>query len=138
MKEKDSKIRDSVFFKLLFGNTVVKVTNEEVKYFREHQDEIDEFSAPLNIHKFFLLIGIAAGIFFVGLSKFMKVLLLTKYVSVLLSEFIIDITLEIGAAFIGAAVTAYLLGILLNQQQRNAKKWRSELRKRIKRSEKVH
>jgi hypothetical protein len=39
---------------------------------------------------------------------------------------------EIGVALIGASVTAYLLGILLNRQQSSAKKWRSELRKRIK------
>ena len=39
--------------------------------------------------------------------------------------------LEIGVALIGAAVTAYILGILLNQQQDNAAAWRSEIRRRI-------
>ena len=34
-------------------------------------------------------------------------------------------------ALIGAAVTAYILGILLNQQQDNAATWRSEIRRRI-------
>jgi hypothetical protein len=34
-------------------------------------------------------------------------------------------------ALIGAAVTAYLLGILLNRQQENAAAWRSEIRRRI-------
>ena len=46
-------------------------------------------------------------------------------------EFAIDIVFEIGVALIGAAATAYLLGILLNQQQENASKWRVELRRRI-------
>jgi hypothetical protein len=32
---------------------------------------------------------------------------------------------------IGAAVTAYILGILLNQQQENAAHWRAEIRRRI-------
>ena len=32
---------------------------------------------------------------------------------------------------LGAAVTAYILGILLNQQQDNAAKWRADLRRRI-------
>ena len=38
---------------------------------------------------------------------------------------------EVGVALIGAAVTAYILGILLNQQQDNAAAWRSEIRRRI-------
>ena len=32
---------------------------------------------------------------------------------------------------IGAAITAYILGILLNQQQDNAAAWRSEIRRRL-------
>jgi hypothetical protein len=46
-------------------------------------------------------------------------------------EFVVDIIFEIGVALIGAAVTAYILGILLNQQQDNAAVWRSEIRRRI-------
>ena len=46
-------------------------------------------------------------------------------------EFAIDIVFEIGVALIGAAVTAYVLGILLNQQQDNAAAWRSRIRRRI-------
>ena len=50
-------------------------------------------------------------------------------------EFVVEIVFEIGVALIGAAVTAYLLGILLNRQQENATKWRAEMRRRIERSE---
>jgi len=46
-------------------------------------------------------------------------------------EFTIDIVFEIGVALIGAAVTAYILGILLNQQQENAAKWRGAIRTKI-------
>jgi hypothetical protein len=52
-----------------------------------------------------------------------------------LREFGIDIVFEIGVALIGAAVTAYLLGILLNKQQDNAANWRAELRRRIDKSD---
>jgi len=48
-----------------------------------------------------------------------------------LREFGVDIIFEIGVALIGAAVTAYILGILLNKQQDNAAEWRSEIRRRI-------
>ena len=47
-------------------------------------------------------------------------------------EFTIDIVFEIGVALIGAAVTAYILGILLNKQQENATRWRAEVRQKIK------
>jgi hypothetical protein len=46
-------------------------------------------------------------------------------------EFAIDIVFESGVALIGAAVTAYILGILLNRQQENATRWRGEVRRAI-------
>ena len=36
-----------------------------------------------------------------------------------------------GVALIGAAVTAYILGVLLDNQQKNAAKWRAEIRTKI-------
>lgn len=50
-------------------------------------------------------------------------------------EFVIDIIYESGIALIGAAVTAYMLGVLLNKQQENAVKWREEIRKCIEETE---
>jgi hypothetical protein len=47
------------------------------------------------------------------------------------SEFIVDIIFESGVALIGAAVTAYVLEILLNKQQVNAAEWRKEIWRRI-------
>ncbi|MGI9481684.1 MAG: hypothetical protein ACR2OR_04915 [Hyphomicrobiales bacterium] len=46
-------------------------------------------------------------------------------------EFFEDLTFETGLALIGAGVTAYMLGILLNTQQENAQKWRRMIRKKI-------
>jgi hypothetical protein len=137
MKKRNSGIRDQVFLKLFVRNDSMKLTDDEVEYFREHPREISELSAPVNVHKFFLLIGTLLGIFFVGLSKVMKFSSFLNFLSDALSEFIIDVVFEIGVALIGAAATAYLLGILLNKQQINAKKWRAELRKRIKQTKKV-
>ncbi len=52
-------------------------------------------------------------------------------------EFVIDIIYETGIALIGAAVTAYVLGVLLNKQQENATKWREEIRRKINESEEL-
>lgn len=129
--DKKEQQRDRVFLKLFFTTSFKKVTQEEVDYFRKHPDMIDEVTAPVNVHKLFLWGGTFLGVVFVGLSKALKFNPLLDGLSEGFREFGIDIVFEIGVALIGAAVTAYLLGILLNKQQDNAAAWRAELRRRI-------
>lgn len=100
-------------------------------YFRKHPDEIDGFTAPVNIHKFFLWIGALLGAIFVGFSKAIDFSGFAFNMSEGVSEFVIDIVFESGVALIGAAVTAYILGILLNQQQKKAAEWRKKIWRRI-------
>ncbi|MFX4978868.1 hypothetical protein ABTC37_19555, partial [Acinetobacter baumannii] len=52
-------------------------------------------------------------------------------------ECVIDIIYETCIALIGGAVTAYVLGVLLNKQQENATKWREEIRRKINESEEL-
>ncbi len=137
MKGSKHKIRDLVFLKLFFGSDGFKVSDEEFEYFRKHPDEIDDFSAPLTIHKFYLLIGSLSGILLLGLSKIIKFSSLLSFLSIPVNEFLIDIVFEIGVALIGASVTAYILGILLNKQKSNARRWRTEIRKRINQSDEI-
>lgn len=119
MNEKDIK-RDKVFIKLFLKSSFTTVTQEEVEYFRQNPDLIDEVTAPVNVHKWFLWGGTILGIVLVGLSKVLKFNPVLDGLTEGLREFGIDIVFEIGVALIGAAVTAYILGILLNQQQDNA------------------
>ena len=123
--------RDKVFMKLFLTGSFTKVTEEEVDYFRQNPDLIDEVTAPVNVHKWFLWGGTILGIILVGLSKVLKFNPILDDLSEGMREFGIDIVFEIGVALIGAAVTAYILGILLNKQQDNAATWRAELRRRI-------
>jgi hypothetical protein len=129
--ETQRKDRDLLFLSLFLKRSVTQVTDQEVAYYRQHPNEIDEVTAPLNVHLFFLWAGTLLGIGCVALSKSLKFYGLLAFLSEGGSEFVIDIVFEIGVALIGAAVTAYLLGILLNRQQDNAKQWRKELRRRI-------
>jgi len=122
---------DKVFMKLFLTGSFTKVTEEEVDYFRQNPDLIDEVTAPVNVHKWFLWGGTILGIILVGLSKVLKFNPILDGLSEGMREFGIDIVFEIGVALIGAAVTAYILGILLNKQQDNAATWRAELRRRI-------
>jgi hypothetical protein len=130
MDAKESQERKHFFEKLTF-NTSVEVTEDEVAYFRKHPDEIDDFTAPVNIHKLYLWAAALLGAIFVGLSKAIKFSRLAFNMSEGVSEFIVDIIFESGVALIGAAVTAYVLEILLNKQQENAAKWRKEIWRRI-------
>jgi hypothetical protein len=118
-------------FKKGFLNSSVDVSEDEVAYFRDHPDEIDEFTAPVNIRKRFLWAGALLGALLVAISKALKYSALEEYLSEASSEFVVDIIFEVGVALIGAAVTAYLLEILLNTQQENAAKWREGIRDAI-------
>ena len=107
------------------------MTDEEVLYFRDHPEQIDEISAPVYLHLVFLWVGGLLGAACVAVSKWLKYSSIIDFMSESYVEFTIDIVFEIGVALIGAAVTAYILGILLNQQQENAANWRAEIRKKI-------
>jgi hypothetical protein len=82
----------------------------------------------------FLWAGMLLGAAFVGLSKMMKYWPALENLSDGLREFGIHIVFEIGVALIGAAVAAYILGILLDQQQKNAARWRAEIRRRLRKT----
>lgn len=135
METEKNEQRDRVFFKLFMKSATGGVTDEEVAYFRDHPDEIDEVTAPVAVHKLFLWVGALLGTLLVGVAKVIKFSQFAMF-SEGVSEFVIDMVFETGVALIGAAVTAYILGILLNQQQDNAANWRVEVRRRISELEK--
>lgn len=134
MKKKSKLDQDALFVKLLFKSSS-EVTDDEVDYYRKYPDQIDQVTAPINIHKVFLWTGALLGIVVVAVAKFLKFSGTLDFLSEGVLEFIIDIIYESGIALIGAAVTAYMLGVLLNKQQENALKWREEIRRRIKENE---
>jgi hypothetical protein len=127
----DKDQREKMFLKLYLKSHPGQVTDEEMDYFREHPDQIDEVTAPVNVHKLFLYAGTVLGIIMVGVSKVLKFQPLISGLSEGVQEFVVDIVFESGVALIGAAVTAYILGILLDKQQENAAKWRAEIRRRL-------
>ncbi|MFA2914176.1 hypothetical protein [Acinetobacter pittii] len=134
MKKNTKLDQDTLFIKLLFKSTS-EVTDEEIEYYRKYPDQIDQVTAPLNIHKIFLWAGALLGVVIVAIAKFLKFSGSLGFLSEGMLEFVIDIIYETGIALIGAAVTAYMLGVLLNKQQENATKWREEVRRRIKEEE---
>ncbi len=74
------------------------------------------------------------GIVVVAIAKFFKFSGTLDFLSESILEFVLDINYESGIALIGAAITAYMLGVLLNKQQENVLKWKKEIRRKIKES----
>ncbi|WP_151686921.1 hypothetical protein [Acinetobacter nosocomialis] len=136
MKKNTKLDQDKLFIKLLFKSSS-EVTEDEVEYYRKYPDQIDQVTAPINIHKVFLWTGAFLGIVVVAIAKFFKFSGTLDFLSEGVLEFVIDIIYETGIALIGAAVTAYVLGVLLNKQQENATKWREEIRRKINESKEL-
>ena len=49
--------RDVAFLKLFLKGKAGQVTDEEVRYFRDHPDQIDEVIGPVKVHLIFLWAG---------------------------------------------------------------------------------
>jgi hypothetical protein len=130
MTQRNARERERIFLKLFLKSSPDEVTAEELEYFRNHPDQIDEVTAPVNVHKLFLWAGSLLGVACVGLSKVLKYNAFVD-LSEGYREFVVDVVFEVGVALIGAAVTAYILGILLDRQQQNAARWRAEIRRRL-------
>ena len=109
----------------------VRISQDEIDYFREHPEEIDDFSSPVLLHQLFLVIGIALGVFGVALAKALIHLNILEGLPTAFIEFLTDIIFEVGVALIGASIVTFMMGIVMNQQQKNAMKWREEIRKQI-------
>ncbi|MEX0573060.1 hypothetical protein ABYH20_017720, partial [Acinetobacter baumannii] len=71
MKKNTKLDQDKLFIKLLFKSTS-EVTDEEIEYYRKYPDQIDQVTAPLNIHKIFLWAGALLGVIVVAIAKFLK------------------------------------------------------------------
>lgn len=130
MEQNGRKDSDVLIWDRLFKASS-DVSDEDVAYYRDHPDQIDEVSAPINLHMVFLLFGFLAGAGCTALSKAIKYFEWLSFAHPAFEEFLIDLTFEIGVALIGTTIVTYVLVIVLNEQQDIAQKWRAELRRRI-------
>ncbi|MEM0907186.1 MAG: hypothetical protein AAGJ94_07475 [Pseudomonadota bacterium] len=119
------------FFAKWTSDETVKISQEEIEYFTEHPDEIDDFASPIRLHKLFLLIGMTIGVLGVAVAKVLTHSGLLSALPEGVVAFITDIVFEVGVALIGASIVTFMMGIVMNRQQKNALKWRDDIRKRI-------
>ena len=122
--------RDSLFLRMLTAEKI-EISDQAMAYFRKYPEEVDEVTASTRVHKFFLWVGMSLGILTVAVSKVLSGLPLERYLGPGIEAFLVDIVFEGGVALIGAALTAYFMGILLNSQQERAKAFRKEIRRQL-------
>ena len=122
--------RDSLLLRMLTTEKL-EISDDAMAYFRKYPDEIDEITASTRVHMFFLWVGIGIGMLAVAASKIIAALPLEHYLSEGVETFVVDIIFEGGVALIGAALTAYFMGVLLNAQQERARAFRREIRRRL-------
>ncbi|WP_068114762.1 hypothetical protein [Tropicimonas marinistellae] len=137
MPKRDGKIgldrevdRESLFLQMLASERV-EVSDQAMAYFREHPEEIDEVTANTRVHRFFLWVGMVLGILAVAASRLLSWLPFENLVGQGVESFISEIVFEGGVALMGAALTAYFMGVLLNAQQKRAAAFRREIRRRL-------
>ena len=106
-------------------------SEEEIAYFAANPDQIDEVSEPMRLHRLFLWFAVISGFIVVGLAKGLGTVEDRAFFSGVWREYVVDIIFEAGVALIGAGVTAYFMGVLLNNQQAKTKRWRKQLRAAI-------
>ena len=85
----------------------------------------------MRLHRLFLWFAVISGFMIVGLAKFLGTVEDSDFFSGVWREYVVDIIFEAGVALIGAGVTAYFMGVLLNNQQAKTKRWRKQLRAAI-------
>ena len=54
MTQRKSHERERIVLKQFLKSSPDEVTDEELEYIRDHPDQIDEVTAPVNLHKLFL------------------------------------------------------------------------------------
>ncbi|MEO1639497.1 MAG: hypothetical protein AAFU41_09665 [Pseudomonadota bacterium] len=123
-------LRERTHLRLFLGATD-EPSDDEIAYFAAHPDQIDEFSEPMRLHRLFLWFAVISGVIIVGLAKFLGGVEEAAFFNGIWREYVVDIVFEAGVALIGAGVTAYFMGILLNNQQEKTKRWRKHLRAAI-------
>ena len=105
------------------------ISQEEVDFFKQYPDELEEMTSTLKAKRLFLTISTVFGFIAVGTSIFWKQHALFK--EGILNTFLTDLLFEGGIALWGAALTVYLLEILLSRQYEINAAYREAVLKRI-------
>ena len=128
------KLERKVIEKLIKTNVkkrLLDVSDEEVAFFKENPFELDRITSTITTKKIFLTLAILLGTALVGLSIVMR----SWMTEPLLNGMVTELLFEVGIALWGAAVTVYMLEIMLHRQEIINRQYRRAVLKKINQSE---
>ena len=126
---KAERVERRVIEKLIKTNIRKKeliITDKEVEFFKENPIELDRITSSASAKKIFLMLAVLLGTVLVALS-----IIIQEQMKPILSGLITNLMFECGVALFGAAVTVYMLEIMLHRQDLINRQYRRSVLKRI-------
>jgi hypothetical protein len=129
-KKRLDKLERKVLEKLVSSNIRKRdldISEEELVFFKEYPLELERLTSTVATKKLFLTLAGVVGTILVGLSIAIR----TSEIHKLLNGFITDLLFEGGIALWGAAITVYMLEIMMHRQEFVNRQYRRTVQKKI-------
>lgn len=124
------KLERKVLEKLIKSNIRkgdMDISDDEIQYFSENPYELDRITSTVATQKIFLSLAGIIGTILVALS----IVIRSSSIAQLLNGFFTDLLFEGGIALWGAAITVYMLEIMMHKQELINRYYRRTVMKKI-------
>ncbi len=106
------------------------ITAEEVDYYRQNPEKIEEITKQGRSHRSILPVGFMIGFTLVFASKIIG--FFDPFGSELfLNEIVVDMTFELGVAVWGGVMTTFILEVIENREAAAIQRYKNEILRRI-------
>ncbi|MDH3710183.1 MAG: hypothetical protein OER04_09870 [Cyclobacteriaceae bacterium] len=129
LRSRERRIQRKLILKNL-RKTEIIISDDEVEFFRKYPEELELMTDTLAAKKLYLWLAAGFGFLLVALSIFFRFNPIIGDDN-LFHGFFLDLTFEGGVALWGAAITVYLLEIVLDNQTDINEAYRQAVMKRI-------
>jgi hypothetical protein len=108
----------------------IEITQKEVEFFRDHPLELDRLTSTVATKKVFLVLAFILGFILVTAGILIRSVRIIRSTE-LFNEITANLLTECGFALWGAAITVYLLEIVLHRQEILNRQYRIKVQDRI-------
>ena len=106
------------------------ITDEEIAYYRQNPDKVEEITKEGRSHRSILPIGFMLGFLFVFSSKIIGFYGLFGD-AFFLNEIVVDMVFELGVAIWGGVMTTAILETIENRERAAIQKYKEEILRRM-------
>ena len=136
-KKKISQQEVKIIRKIVSSNLKKKdleITEEEILFFKNNPLELDRLTSTAATKKIFLVIAVVIGFIMVAISIIVESFY-SDMSEALFNGLLTELLFETGVALWGAAITVYLLEIVLHRQELLNRQYRHMVQRQIKKLE---